>query len=158
MISLEYADLLQTSVAFINSGVRWTSTPTQQIAANPFKIRAAFIELLMGEIYLGDPSNVYLYIGETSKIAETVITLLYGRTVDAGINVISRNANRLVIENGPTIMAHGVISVANYKTVRGCKFHRVFCDVDMRHRDVDFANKVLGELTHTLISKESDLI
>lgn len=162
-------DKLHDAVEHINSGIRTKTQGCAWIKSNQRRygspsymrqlgISTAYVELMLNEVLLGDHKNQYLYVAENTKMAEVTLKKFYDRLRAEGIVVTVRHPDSLLIENGQKFRAVSINQITSYHAVRGCDYDRVFCDVDLRLRSVDFVKRFNGELFLCLVSREGDMV
>lgn len=117
---------------------------------------AGYVELMIAEAYLGQSDNVYVYVGESQSMAEKILRALHEQLVAEQFTISSHKRDSIQLTNGPTFMFYGATQITT-KCLKGRTINRVFCDVDLRNRSVDFVTRFTGEL-YPLIATDGDIV
>lgn len=97
----------------------------------------ATVMLMVGEAELGDPGNLYLYIGENEQICQYVRRELVNILTYIGIPIHTESRrNEVALANGLTFrfVSASLPTESCWQAIAGYSFHRVFVDLTPESR------------------------
>lgn len=107
------------------------------------------IDLLMGEVFLGDEYNTYLYIGEDVEAQQIAMgSFIHRLNVEnqSVTRVLAASGKVIVNENQTFLFRHAGLDVT---TVKGLRFDRIFIDVANEERLLHLRRAMMFNLNPT---------
>jgi len=121
------------------------------------EITSAYVELIVGEILLGDYGNTYLYIAETRAIGEQTLSRILKRLSECGITPTQRTYDTAYFgEMNQRLICRSVQQMKS--TLCGATFNRVFVDVALAARSEAFQTALMSDLLPLLPDGVGDIL